>query len=155
MDPAVILLLLRLVGAALLLAFLGTILFLIYIDLRATRLILDRRDDRRGVLRVLPESTGARPGAVYPLLPLTSIGRASVNTVVVDDAFVSGEHALLMQRGRQWWVEDLNSRNGTRLNNLILDGATVVSSGDVITVGSTHLKVEIGKALSSQSSAPL
>ena len=154
MDPALILLLLRLAGAILLLAFLGAVAFLIYADLRSAHVLLERHDDRRGVLRVLPESAGAPPDALFPLLPLTSIGRATTNTVVVDDEFVSGEHALLMQRGRQWWLEDLNSRNGTCLNASPLNGATIVSSGDVITVGSTRLKVELGQ-ISDETSAPL
>jgi pSer/pThr/pTyr-binding forkhead associated (FHA) protein len=47
-----------------------------------------------------------------------------------------------MLRGQQWWLEDLNSRNGTLLNDVPLHEATVVSPGDIITIGSTHLKIE-------------
>ncbi|MFN2181963.1 MAG: FHA domain-containing protein, partial [Candidatus Promineifilaceae bacterium] len=64
------------------------------------------------------------------------------NTIVLEDAFVSAEHALLARRDAQWWLEDLNSRNGTLLNDLPLGESTVVSAGDVITIGSVQLKIE-------------
>jgi pSer/pThr/pTyr-binding forkhead associated (FHA) protein len=71
------------------------------------------------------------------------IGRASSNTVVVEDDYVSSEHALLSLRGSQWWLEDLNSRNGTLLNDIALDSPAVVTVGDVVTIGNTRFKLEL------------
>ena len=79
----------------------------------------------------------------FPLHPLTSIGRAQSATIVIDDSYVSQEHALLTARGGQWWLEDLSSRNGTLLNGVLLAETAVVSSGDIITIGSVQLKVEL------------
>lgn len=144
MDPALLLLLLRILAAVLLLAFLGTIGWLIYRDIRTTRDLLAERGRAYGVLRVLggDGSSDRRSDGVYPLRPVTSIGRASANTIVLDDDYVSNEHAMLMLRGRQWWLEDLNSRNGTLLNDVRLVTPTVISPGDIITIGSTRLKLE-------------
>lgn len=83
-------------------------------------------------------------GMSYPLLPLTTLGRALTNTVVLDDSFCSQEHALLAQRGGQWWLEDRNSSNGTLLNGEIVTEPVVVSSGDIIGIGRIELKVELG-----------
>lgn len=145
MDPAFLLLLLRLLAALLLLAFLGVISWLIYRDIRATRDLLAARGRAYGVLRIVEEGGGnGRPSdGVYPLRPVTSIGRASANTVVLDDDYVSNEHAMLMLRGRQWWLEDLNSRNGTLLNDVRLDTPTIITPGDVITIGNTRLRMEL------------
>ena len=81
-------------------------------------------------------------GTQYALRPVTSIGRASNNTVMLDDHYASNEHALITLRGGHWWVEDLGSRNGMLLNDLPLQDATVISSGDIITIGSTKLKIQ-------------
>lgn len=145
MDPALLLLLLRLLAALLLLAFLGAIGWLIYRDIRSTRDLLAERGRAYGVLRVVGEGGGnGRPtDGVFPLRPVTSIGRASANTIVLEDDYVSSEHAMLMLRGRQWWLEDLNSRNGTLLNDVRLDTPTIISPGDVITIGNTRLKMEL------------
>ena len=143
MNEAGLLLMLRLLSAVLLLCFLGAMAWLIYRDLR--RAAAETAQDRisRGRLRVLAsESSTAAPGTIFPLLPVTRIGRSENNTIVLEDAFVSAEHALLARRDAQWWLEDLNSRNGTLLNDLPLGESTVVSAGDVITIGSVQIKIE-------------
>ena len=40
------------------------------------------------------------------------------NAIVVEDQFVSAEHAILTFRGRAWYVEDLGSTNGTYVNGV-------------------------------------
>lgn len=143
MSLPLILLVLRLVAALLLLAFLGLIAWLVYNEMRASTAVLVDRQREYGRLRVLENgATPARSGETYSLTPVSSIGRAPGNTIVLDDDYASSEHALLMLRGDQWWLEDLNSRNGTFLNGQLLDDSTIVSPGDVITVGNTRLKVE-------------
>lgn len=143
MSPELILFIIRIVSALLLLSFLGAISWLIYQDLRLTRMLLEDRRRSHGAVRAThTDESGAEHQLVYPLNPITSIGRASTNSVVLDDDYVSGEHALLMLRGQQWWLEDLNSRNGTLLNGVPLTEATVVSPGDVILIGNVQLKVE-------------
>lgn len=144
MDPAIILLLLRLLSAALLLAFLGLIAWLIYQDLRLTTAAVADQARQLGRLRVVSsEVDGLQPDAVYPLRVVTSIGRANSNTVVLEDSYASSEHALITRRGEVWWLEDLGSRNGLLLNGFPVDEATAVSSGDIITIGSTKLKIEL------------
>jgi pSer/pThr/pTyr-binding forkhead associated (FHA) protein len=77
----------------------------------------------------------------YPLLPLTSIGRAPTNTIPIDDHFASSEHALIALRGGQWWLEDRGSRNGTLLNDIPVMQPMIITEGDLIAIGSTCLRV--------------
>lgn len=143
MNDAVILFLLRVLSALILLGFLAAIAWLIYQDLQRTSSAAIEQLRGQGHLRVVAsESTTAAAGTIFPLLPVTRIGRAEYNTIVLEDAFVSAEHVLLSRRERQWWLEDLKSRNGTLLNDLPLKDATVVSAGDVITIGSVQLRIE-------------
>jgi hypothetical protein len=143
MTPAVFLFILRLLSAALLIAFLAAIAWLILQDLRATRAALADRRRHFGSLKLIRlDGEGPDVERLFPLAPVTSIGRAASNTIVLEDDYVSNEHALLMLRGQQWWLEDLNSRNGTLLNGNRLLEPTVISPGDVITIGNTQLKIE-------------
>lgn len=144
MTPELILLLLRLLSALLLLGFLAVIAWLIYQDMRLTAAAISEQERQQGYLRVVAAENGnLAVDSLLPLMPVTSIGRATSNTIVLDDHYASSEHVLIMRRGGQWWLEDLNSRNGTLLNNITLQGsAAVVSAGDIITIGSTQLKIE-------------
>ena len=144
MTAPVILFLIRLLSALLLLGFLGTIAWLIYQDTRLAATMMSQQAEPLGYLRVTQDgSSSLTVGTLYPLLPLTTIGRAANSTVVIDNNYTSGEHALLTRRGGQWWLEDLGSRNGTLLNSLPLQEAVVVSAGDLITIGDTQLKIEL------------
>ena len=49
------------------------------------------------------------PGSSIPLDAVNSLGRDVNNSIVLDDSFVSAEHALLTFRGRAWYVEDRGS----------------------------------------------
>lgn len=75
--------------------------------------------------------------------PVT-IGRATDNTVVVDDLLVSRYHARATPEGDGFRVEDLGSLNGTYVN-----GAAVVSAHvgpwDLLTVGGLELRVVAGE----------
>src|SRR6188508_143715 len=59
---------------------------------------------------------GPATGTNYPLDAVNSIGRDVNNSIVIDDTFVSADHALLTFRGRAWYVEDRGSTNGTWVN---------------------------------------
>ncbi|MBO0880905.1 MAG: FHA domain-containing protein [Mycobacterium sp.] len=66
----------------------------------------------------------------------TVIGRDSSNAAYVDDRQVSRHHARISCVDGDFWIEDLNSLNGTRVN-----GATVtkqkLAANDQINVGDT------------------
>jgi len=142
----VLLLVLRLLLVALLYAFLAAVLLMLWHDLRqatpsheAARLagqlvVLQTADEADEKITV---------GTAFPLQPVTSIGRSPSNTILVPDTYASAQHALLTWREGQWWLEDLDSRNGALLNGARINGPTVVSAGDVIGVGHTQLKLEL------------
>ena len=87
--------------------------------------------------------TELSPGQSFPISVATGLGRALSNTVVIDDAFASSEHALLSRRNDRWWLEDLDSRNGTRLNGEKLTAPAIVAMGDEIGIGSLRLRIEL------------
>ena len=143
MTQAYILFGIRLLSALLLLIFLGGIAWLAYQDLRTSAQLAKLDQHSRGYLRVVSDDRGElASGTLFPLLAVTTIGRAQGSTIVLDDSYVSSEHAILTNRANLWWIEDLDSRNGTLLNDIPLTAPAVISAGDIITIGGTQLKVE-------------
>ena len=61
-----------------------------------------------------------------------TIGRDVNNAIVVEDQFVSAGHAILTFRGRVWYIEDLESTNGTFVNGAPVTEVTPLGYGDVI-----------------------
>jgi hypothetical protein len=144
MDPAVLLFILRLISAALLLAFLGAIGWFIYRDVQLAARVIPEAQRSYGAVRVIQTgSINLAADSTFPLSPVMGIGRSASNSIVIEDDYVSSEHALLSLRGNQWWLEDLSSRNGTQLNGIPLDSPTVVTMGDVVTIGDTQFKLEL------------
>ena len=140
MDPVVIAIwILRLAFLALLYLFLGAVVRVLMRDLRAAA-----REPISALGRLIVIASPGDPGVgtVYPADAVTTIGRDVNNTIVLDDSFVSAEHAVLTFRGRGWSIEDLESTNGTFLNGEPLAGVTPASFGDVITIGGIRLRLE-------------
>lgn len=79
----------------------------------------------------------------YPLLALTTMGRSPTNTIPIDDTFASSEHANIVLRNGQWWLEDRHSRNGTMLNGIPVNQPVIITDGDIIGIGRVRLRVEI------------
>ncbi len=65
---------------------------------------------------------------------MATIGRLSDNTVVIDNAAVSGHHACVFADGDQLVVEDLQSSNGTFVNGTRVS-RHALQHGDVVQVG--------------------
>jgi len=141
----VALLLLRIVIIILLYAFLGLIVILLWRDVRSAALRESAPAERVRPARlvVIEGVDGSESGAAYPLKPITSIGRAPTNLIELADTYCSAEHALVLWRNGQWWLEDRGSRNGTLLNGDVVETPVILSAGDVIRIGRAHLHFEV------------
>jgi diguanylate cyclase (GGDEF)-like protein len=83
--------------------------------------------------------------------PLTTIGRGSGNDIIVPSDAVSRNHASLERRGAEFIVSDLNSTNGTFINNEL--GRVKqwrLNRGDQIRVGDTVFKYLAGSDIETQ-----
>lgn len=153
MTPEITLFSLRLLSAFLLLAFLGLISWFLFQDIRSNRLGMVNQVARLGRLRVIANPSGEpAEGTMIELNPVSTVGRNARNSIVLDDGYISGEHALITWRDSKWWLEDLGSRNGTLLNGVPLHEPAVISSGDILTIGKIQLKLESGAGEGGESS---
>ncbi len=64
-----------------------------------------------------------------------SIGRDPASTVYLNDSSVSRAHARITIAAGQATVEDLNSKNGTSVQNQLLEGPTLLADGDELEFG--------------------
>lgn len=74
--------------------------------------------------------------SLYELGEAITLGRASTCNIQLDDSTVSSSHAEIRPDGRDYYVADLGSTNGLRVNGEKVDSA-VLRSGDRLTLG-TH-----------------
>lgn len=88
---------------------------------------------------------GKERGRRVALRPVTGIGRASSNALVVNDLFASTNHAIILWRENLWWLEDLSSHNGTYLNGERVVQPLPLNSGDLIRIGETVLRFDIAQ----------
>jgi hypothetical protein len=75
-----------------------------------------------------------------------TVGRAVGCLLVINDPGVSRQH-LKFHVGRQVFVEDLGSQNGTWINGQRIDGRRTLADGDQITVGSRSFTLRIVEEL--------
>jgi len=68
-----------------------------------------------------------------------TVGRLPDNDVRIDNAAVSGHHALVINILNDSFLEDLNSTNGTYVNGKLIK-KHALTHGDVITCGHHHLR---------------
>lgn len=144
LSIGVIMLLLRVAVVFLLYFFLWQVLRVVSRDLRGAAAPLPHTPAPYGQLVVTSAGqTGIPVGKIFPLSPVTIIGRSTETEIALNDSFLSNEHARLELREAVWWLEDLNSTNGTFLNGFEVRGSTELHPGDVVRVGRVELKLVV------------
>lgn len=84
-------------------------------------------------------------GKEYPLLgEATTIGRADDNDIVLEAPGSSRRHAIVRAHGATYVLEDLDSKNGTWVNDQRVDGTAFVSDGDVIRFSEAEFTFRVG-----------
>ena len=86
---------------------------------------------------------GLEPGERFDLFGGLSVGRSAEADVQISDRYASGVHLRVYSRGSSYFVEDMNSTNGTMLNGSQLQGESALSDLDSIRIGDTELRFEL------------
>ena len=77
------------------------------------------------------------------LQPQIMIGRDTNCDVAVMDEALSAHHVRLTHHHVQWWLEELNSKQGTFLNHEKLTTPAVVITGDHFKCGNTVFGIQV------------
>lgn len=83
-----------------------------------------------------------------------TIGRVEDNTVRIDDGSVSSHHAEIVNEGGSYKVRDLDSTNGTFVNDSQITEA-VLNDGDIVRFGSVESRFEADQVAESGEAQPL
>jgi hypothetical protein len=93
----------------------------------------------RSRLELLAE--GGRVLRSFPLdAPMITIGRRSGNDIALLDLEVSRQHARIDFVAPRYYVSDLGSTNGTRVNGRPVSGRQPLTDGDVIELGGQRIR---------------
>ena len=80
--------------------------------------------------------TGAMEGRAFRFHQnITTIGRLAENDFVIIGPTVSRRHAQLVFYDGRWYIEDLQSGNGTRVNGQRIHSRAQLKDGDIINFG--------------------
>ena len=84
-------------------------------------------------------SGGGRAGESFPLQgDRLTIGRRPDSDVFLDDVTVSRDHAILVRRSGEYYLDDCGSLNGTYVNRQRIDSHRL-TDGDEVQVGKYKL----------------
>lgn len=82
-------------------------------------------------------------GAAWPLsAPMISIGRDPSCDITLADSSISRTHAQVTRQPAGYFIADLQSSNGARLNGQRLEGPAQIFAGDIIALGDCLLRCE-------------
>lgn len=92
---------------------------------------------------VVERGGGLEAGDRFDLIGGLSIGRSRDADVQISDRYASSIHARVFSRGERFFVEDMNSTNGTLLNGATLKGEAELIDGDNVQIGDTVFSFEV------------
>lgn len=73
----------------------------------------------------------------------TLIGRNEGNSIRLNDSGVSRSHAIITSTNNKYYIEDLNSKNGTFVNGKLLKEKYELRPGDSVRMGNSHFEFRV------------
>lgn len=71
----------------------------------------------------------------YPIEELLTLGRRGGNDIVIKDQFISKDHFQILKDEDNYYLEDLDSKNGTQLNGETIEDTVRLNNNDLIKIG--------------------
>jgi pSer/pThr/pTyr-binding forkhead associated (FHA) protein len=91
---------------------------------------------------VVERAPGHKTGLAYDIGEGAILGRGDGAEIRLEDPFASSHHARLIRQGSVIVLEDLNSTNGTYLNEELVTGPQPLHRGDRIRIGDSEFTFE-------------
>ncbi|NLV76801.1 MAG: FHA domain-containing protein [Tissierellia bacterium] len=114
--------------------FILSIIRLIYLDIKG----IDTYSKDNGVYLKLVNRKDSLPFKVkeyYPLVGQITLGRGNDNQIILKDPYISKKHLKIVEDEGKFYLEDLNSSNGTYVNGERIMDVVELKNGDRIRVG--------------------
>ncbi len=90
--------------------------------------------------QLIIQEPGRPPRTASLTAALTTIGRETSNTIVVQNLAVSRHHCQIERRGAEYWITDPGSTNGTSVNGqrMAPNRPRRLNDRDIIRIGDQH-----------------
>jgi FHA domain len=92
---------------------------------------------------VVARAPGHDPGMIYDLDGELVLGRGERVEIRLEDPFASSRHARVFEQGNILVIEDLDSTNGTYLNEELLETPRPLHPGDRVRIGDSEFTFEV------------
>jgi pSer/pThr/pTyr-binding forkhead associated (FHA) protein len=92
---------------------------------------------------VVERAPGHDPGMIYDLDGDIVLGRGDRAEIRLEDPFASSRHARIHEQGNIVVIEDLDSTNGTYLNEELLETPRPLHPGDRVRIGDSEFAFEV------------
>ena len=73
----------------------------------------------------------------------TYIGRSNSCDIVIAYDTMSRFQAVIARRNDSWYIHDLRSKSGVKVNGKIIEKKQTIKDGDILTLGSMRFRFEI------------
>lgn len=137
---AIILFFLRLLLLGLSYAFLSWIIYTIFADLKNEA--SDKKVKTIPLILLSLEIDNQKVSRHFRQFEII-LGRDNTSDFQIEDETISLQHCKLFYRQGHWWVDDLESTNGTYLGSSLVTSATILTDGDVLGLGKADIKINI------------
>ncbi|MCB0867408.1 MAG: FHA domain-containing protein [Solirubrobacterales bacterium] len=94
---------------------------------------------------VVVRGGGIEAGTRFDVFGGVTLGRSADADVAFTDRYASGLHARLYPRGDRYFLEDMNSTNGTLLDGAACNSEVEVRDGSMIEIGDTAFRFELDR----------
>ena len=95
---------------------------------------------------VVVRGGGLEAGTRFDVFGGVTLGRSSDADIAFTDRYASGLHARLYPRGDRYFLEDMNSTNGTLLDDGAVTSDAEVRDGSMIEIGDTAFRFELDRS---------
>ena len=126
-------------GRILLIAFLY--IFLFAVMKTGIGLVRGQRTKERAWSLTVERGPEELRGVAIPIKEPITVGRSSKADIVIGSGYVSSLHAKFSLMGRNLFVEDMGSANGTLVNRKPISGPTPLKNNDVVNAGDVAIRV--------------
>jgi pSer/pThr/pTyr-binding forkhead associated (FHA) protein len=133
---AIVVLILRIILAILLLGFVGLLFLTTWRQLKTQIKLLS--PDLSSNIRISFKENPEQEAFVIKQTDVL-LGRDPNCKIHIQDETIYAQHARLNLIDQNWWIHDLNSTNGTFLNDERIDQPCILADNDMLQVGNVKL----------------
>ena len=139
---AILALILRVLFLVLTYIFVGWIGYTLYKDLQAHFRV---NKDNLAAPITLQAVINDEPVENQYVKPEIILGRDPDCDFTIPDETISLRHCKLSFHHKQWWANDLNSTNGSFINDALIDSPIIITEGDELRLGKILIIIQINQ----------